>query len=146
VDLRWLTERLFEGLRLGAAHAVPVALEGPRVMVGPHQAHPLALMLCELYTNSCKHGAHSSATGRVRVRWDPAAGGEPGRVRLRWTESGGPPVRPPGAPGLGLNLIRGFSEYDLHGRCTLRFAPRGVDHVFEFTAGGGAPTRGGAPC
>jgi two-component sensor histidine kinase len=144
VDLRWLTERLVEGLRLGWAHRIPMELDGPQVMIGQQQARPLAMMLCELFTNSCKHGAHSRTGGRVRVAWELLAGDGSARVRLRWIESGGPPVRRTPQARLGMKLNRGFIEYDLHGRCTLRFARQGVDHVFEFAAVGHAASQAGS--
>jgi two-component sensor histidine kinase len=139
VDLRWLAERLVEGLRLGSASKVPINIEGPRVMIAPQQARPVAMTLCELFTNSCKYGAHSKPGGRVQLRWEstPGSSSAPGEtVQLRWSESGGPRVAKTPTPRLGVNLIRGFIEYDLHGRCTLRFRPQGVDHLFEFSAGG----------
>jgi PAS domain S-box-containing protein len=134
VDLRWMIERLLEGLRLGVAHVIPITMEGPQVMLGSRQAHTLSLTVCELFTNSCRHGAHRGPGGQLRVQWELASDN---RVCLRWTEAGGPPVQAPTTPGLGTKLIRGFVEYDLRGRCTLRFPREGVDHLLEFTAAGG---------
>ena len=55
----------------------------------------LTLALHELATNASKHGALSSATGRVRLsaRIEPAETGE--EFVLVWQEEGGPPVQPP---------------------------------------------------
>jgi PAS domain S-box-containing protein len=141
VDLRWLVERLLEGLRLGVANAIPVTVEGPSVTLTARQAHTVSLTLCELFSNSCRHGAHRSAGGKLRITWALTADQQ---VALRWQESGGPAVRAPGTLGLGTKLIRGFVEYDLRGRCTLRFPPQGVDHCLVFTAAGGAGAPGEA--
>lgn len=66
---------------------------------------PVAMILHELATNAAKHGALSSAAGRVHLTVQ--AGAE--EVALGWTEQGGPGARnatPPARSGTGMAVVR----------------------------------------
>ena len=98
-----------------------IDLDGEPVMLASKAALNLALMLHELATNAAKHGALSGPEGRVDLRW---------RVDgldlvVDWTETGGPPVRPPGREGFGARLLRMLGGGP-RGSEGLRFAPDGV--------------------
>lgn len=133
LELRGMVQSLVESMGVLAPHHIPVDIEGPSVTISPHQAGPLVLTLCELFNNSIKHGAHTSATGRLSVDWRCAAADNGTLVRLRWTETGGPPISREVKPSLGTELIEGFINFQLGGRCFLRYTPIGADHLFEFT-------------
>jgi two-component sensor histidine kinase len=55
-------------------------------------AYHLLLLLHELCTNALKHGALSTDTGQVTIRWNQAG-------VIDWQETGGPSVRPPDRQG-----------------------------------------------
>lgn len=132
MDLRSFVRSLLRGIGSLARHAIDVTLDGPDVMIHPHHALPLTMILVEWFTNSAKYGAHSAESGRLDVRWEAVAADDGVRVRLRWTESGGPPVDQPVTESLGTRLIQSFATRELQGRCELRFPRTGADHVLEF--------------
>jgi PAS domain S-box-containing protein len=137
VDLRELIESTLKAMRDSACFPTEESVDGPRVEVAARFVQALTLILLELYTNSCKYGAHSAPGGRLAVRWtlvpDPAGP----KVQLTWQERGGPPRNGPVAPSLGTQLMRLFATNELHGRCDLTFSPEGVEHLIEFPADGG---------
>jgi two-component system, chemotaxis family, CheB/CheR fusion protein len=92
----------------------------------------LALVLHELATNAVKYGALSNGSGRVRVGWEVAPGGQPGRMTLTWQESGGPPVKPPEHKGFGSLLIERVVEGEL-GAARFDFSPQGVTCTLEIS-------------
>jgi PAS domain S-box-containing protein len=144
VALRTLIESTLTAMRYTAPHHVPTTTEGPDVFIGPAQVLPLTLVLVEWFTNSCKYGAHTTPSGRLRIRWSMLPGSSPGTVRLTWTEQGGPPITARPRPSLGTQLVEGFVGRELAGRCELRFPPEGADHGIEFRAEGGVHENGQA--
>jgi PAS domain S-box-containing protein len=80
-------------------------MEGPPVQLDSSQVIALAIILHELGTNACKHGALSEPGGTVKLAWDFNLNGR-GRLRLSWTERNGPKVHKPLHEGLGTTLIR----------------------------------------
>lgn len=53
---------------LGEQKGITVAIEAPKVNVGPELATPLGLILNELVTNSLKHAFDKEGGGKIRVR------------------------------------------------------------------------------
>jgi PAS domain S-box-containing protein len=96
--------------------------EGPAVDLEPKMAVALALAMHELATNAVKHGALSSAAGRVDIRWTV----EDGRLRITWRETGGPPVTPAIERGFGARLLEQGLAAELGGGVTLEFRPEGL--------------------
>ena len=76
-----------------------ISARGPRIRLGPQAAQMLALVIHELATNATKHGALSSAEGRVTVAW--VLDNDTPVLRFRWHERGGPLVVPPERVGFG---------------------------------------------
>lgn len=109
--------------------ALAVHMEGPMLELAVRQVLPLALTVAELYTNCVWHGAGMSANGMLSLNWseDSEAGG---MLHLEWIESGGPAIEGMIVPSTGIELIRGFVDYELGGSCTLRFPAGGVHHTF----------------
>jgi two-component sensor histidine kinase len=106
-------------------------LVGRDLMLAPHAAQTLGLLLHELATNAAKHGALSNAQGQVSVAWERRtdAGGD--RLRLEWREHGGPSVRAPTRAGFGRTLIEGIVAHELKGKARLQFPPAGVRYELE---------------
>jgi two-component system CheB/CheR fusion protein len=103
-----------------------VATRGPGVMLRSRAAVALGLVLHELATNAVKHGALSSAEGRVAVEWRVEELADGRRLILCWEEAGGPPVRGPGTRGFGSELIEHQVGHDLGGEVATDFRPRGL--------------------
>jgi PAS domain S-box-containing protein len=79
-----------------------IEIEGEPIKIVPELAQSMALILHELATNAVKHGAMSSASGRVNVSWTrPAAG----TLHFVWRESGGPAPVSPAVKGFGLSVL-----------------------------------------
>jgi len=131
LEMATLVQRLVTELVAIAPHRAEMKITGPRVTISARKVMPLAMVIQELFTNSCKHGAHSVPGGRVRIEWQ--ALGDASRVCLNWQESGGPAVTKSISPSLGLDLIRQFAAGELGGSAKLRFPPEGVDHQIEFS-------------
>ncbi|MGN2243749.1 PAS domain-containing protein [Frateuria sp. GZRR33] len=108
--------------------------EGPPVWLPPRHALAFAMVLHELGTNAVKYGALSNQDGRIDIQWQAN-----GTLRLTWTESGGPPVEPPGGRGFGSRLIERGLRHEIGGRVTLDFAPAGVVCTIEVPLDGLGP-------
>jgi PAS domain S-box-containing protein len=126
----------WQGASLAAlVHAAlePYLLDGGRVdldiqdlPVRSEFALTLTLALHELATNAAKHGALSSAAGRVRLsaRIEPAETGK--ELLLIWQEDGGPPVQPPTTAGFGTTMLGKALEYQHQGRTELIWRAAGL--------------------
>ena len=99
-----------------------ILIAGPDVRLVPAAATTLTMVLHELATNAAKHGALSTAAGRVTLEW--RSGG--GAVELRWAESAGPPVQPPTRRGFGSTLIEHSIVSTLGGEVRFDFASDGL--------------------
>jgi two-component sensor histidine kinase len=121
VSLRGLAEEHLRPHRADGP-AGCVAIDGPELRLRPRAALVLGLALHEMAANAARHGALSTASGRLRLGWRV----EQGWLRLDWTEQGGPPVAPPARRGLGCLVIeRGLGE-ELGADSRLDFAPEGL--------------------
>lgn len=129
VELRWLIESMLRAMQHGTSERVSQIIEGPDVVVSPRRVLPLAMIIVEWFTNSCKYGAHSTPEGRLTVGWSVLPGGV---VRLAWKERGGPPVAEPRSASLGTELVNAFATRELSGHCSRRFDADGVCHLLEF--------------
>jgi len=67
-------------------------LTGPEAMIPKKLNSFVALGLHELATNLVKHGALSSATGRVALNWENRTATGGAGFSFRWEEAGGPRV------------------------------------------------------
>jgi PAS domain S-box-containing protein len=98
-----------------------VIIDGPEIALRASTAQGLALALHELATNAAKHGALSSASGRLKLTWHLC----PDALMLHWEEGGGPLVAP-SARSFGLRLIRASIEQQLGGQATFDWNPHGL--------------------
>lgn len=139
VDMSTLVRSLLEAAENLGCEKVNLHVEGPAVALTPQQSLALSVILMEWFVNSCKYGAHSSAGATVRITWRIEERQTVPRrrqyVQLHWHEQGGPPVAAPRAASLGTEIVQGFANNELGGRCELRFPPGGVDHLLEFPLG-----------
>ena len=126
-----LAERHWEDARLEAMIQSVLApygmddrieLEGPAVPISARVAVTLCMVLHELATNAVKHGALSTAEGRLRVAWH-VTGDQ--RLVLDWRESGGARVEPPTQTGFGARFMHGAVTRQLGGRIDHEFEPDG---------------------
>ena len=109
---------------VGAGPGAPVAeLEGPHVALSPAAVQALSMALHELATNAAKHGALSSPSGRLMLRWEL----ERDAMRLSWLERGGPAlVSRPARRGFGSSLIAATTERQLGGEVHAVWEPEGL--------------------
>jgi two-component sensor histidine kinase len=129
VPMRVLVERT---LRPFAGTALErVRIDGATLMAPADQVVGLSLCLHELATNSIKHGALSTAKGRVDVAWRLEAQ-SPTRVRLEWRERDGPLVTAPSRRGFGSRLLRQGLAPQARPQVRLDFPADGVVWVAEF--------------
>ncbi len=96
------------------------AVEGPPVALAPERVQPLAMLIHELTTNAIKHGALSTAEGRLAIAWRV----EEGQVRLDWREQGAA-VHPPARQGFGTRLMQQLGR-QLRGTIERRWTERGL--------------------
>ena len=94
---------------------------GPGVVLQPHLAQTIAVVLHELTTNAVKYGALSNPSGRLRVEWSH---GEAHLV-IRWSELDGPPVKPPQHQGFGTRVVNRVIQ-DLNGSLRFDWNPDGI--------------------
>jgi two-component sensor histidine kinase len=99
-------------------------IHGAPIEIGAAAVLPLAMSLNELCTNAIKHGALSSAAGRIEIE----SKADETNLKLTWTETGGPPVQEPDRRGFGTRLIRRLTE-QLHGDVRLQYQAAGF--VYE---------------
>jgi two-component sensor histidine kinase len=98
-------------------------LQGDAVQLPSDAATPICLVLNELATNAAKYGALSNEAGIVQLSWRE----QDGLLSLDWCESGGPAIEgPPSDRGLGLDLVEGLIQHQLHGTVKWTWAHGGL--------------------
>ncbi len=111
-----------------AAYGGPVSIEGPPLWLVADAAQPVTLLLHELATNAAKHGALSTAEGRLAIRWSLDEEG----ALLVWEEQGGPVLPgPPAWLGFGTELIDMNAGAPLDGGIAREWRPQGLRCVLR---------------
>jgi two-component sensor histidine kinase len=82
-----------------------IQVKGPDIELRPQLCLALHMILYELSTNACKHGALASPSGRVEVFWDVHLDGAGRKLAVQWSERNGPEVYEPKRKGFGLSLV-----------------------------------------
>jgi PAS domain S-box-containing protein len=100
-------------------------IDGPEVILSAEAGQAMAMVLHELVTNAAKHGALSTQSGRVSVRWYRKLNGSD-RFVLVWREIGGPRVEAPRKSGYGTGVVRELVPYEFGGTVGYSFVPEGV--------------------
>ena len=96
-------------------------LIGPKLVLQPHLAQTIAMVLHELATNAVKYGALSVPSGRIRIEWSR----EDRYLVIRWSECDGPPVTPPQRQGFGTRVVNRVIQ-DQKGRLLFDWSPEGL--------------------
>jgi two-component system, chemotaxis family, CheB/CheR fusion protein len=121
-----LGEVVREALQAYGAAAERIRIEGDDFDLEPSAALILSMIIYELATNAAKHGALSSASGRVEIAWQLVRAEFGPALRLTWQEQGGPPPTRPTATGFGTSLIEQGLAYELDGEARLDFLGTGL--------------------
>lgn len=105
---------------------------GPAVTFSAETAVSVHMTIHELVVNAAKHGALSTAEGRVAIHWEIDEAATPPTLTLTWRETGGPPLAgTPTRRGFGSKMIQQGLARDLGGAATLDFPPSGVVYTFS---------------
>ncbi|ACL62962.1 signal transduction histidine kinase (plasmid) [Methylobacterium nodulans ORS 2060] len=83
-----------------------VVLDGPELDLAADLAVPFGMALHELRSNAERHGALSSADGKVEVKWSLIRQDGKRLLHLNWSEQGGPRARKPFRAGVGMKIQR----------------------------------------
>lgn len=104
-----------------------VALEGPDLLITPAAAQHMSLALHELSSNAQQHGALSTESGTLSVRWliDERTPSQ-SWLHVIWREQGGPPVTAPQRKGFGHLVLERLAPEGLGGSARLSFDREGV--------------------
>ncbi|MXP45318.1 blue-light-activated histidine kinase [Allopontixanthobacter sediminis] len=98
-------------------HDERVQLNGPRALISPRLAQPLAVVLHELTSNARQHGALLTKKGRISVSWTVAAE----ELQIEWWEQGTHPIVPEPQIGFGLSLVQAAVNRQLQGTTKLNW-------------------------
>lgn len=113
--------------------------EGARTIVGddlllsPRSAQMVCLVIHELAANAARHGALSTAGGRIRLEWQARWSRDMPSVWLEWSEENGPRID--GAPsrrGFGRELLEQGAAAAMGGSATLKFTRQGLRYELIF--------------
>jgi two-component sensor histidine kinase len=105
-----------------------ITMSGEDVMLRSEVALALGMALHELLSNAERHGALSTESGHVSVRWN-IVDNEGHRVEIVWEEQGGPVVGTPQHTGVGQYLMKSVLARQFGGDIDIRFEADGVRAV-----------------
>ena len=111
-----------------AAFSERIDVDGPDVMLNPKAAQTFALIVHELATNACKHGALSEAGGTIDIHWSIDGEDAEANFNFHWQERDGPPVTAPTRQGFGRTLLEKAVAHEFGAPPTIRFAPEGLSY------------------
>jgi two-component sensor histidine kinase len=103
------------------AFSKQATIAGPSIVLQPQVAQNFALGLHELATNSAKHGALSTTTGKIAVVWTIQPSPFGSVLKFNWQETEGPPVADPIRLGFGTQLLK-----TVFSGVRLDYAPEGL--------------------
>lgn len=107
-------------------------MSGPEVQLSAVAAQYLGMAFHELATNAAKHGAFSTAAGRVSVTWSFAGPPEARILTLRWEETGGPGVDGKPSTGFGTKVLEQLTPSALRGEASVEHRSSGL--IWQLTA------------
>ena len=108
-----------------------VILEGPDVELPSQLAVPLGMTIHELTTNAFRHGALSTARGRVTVTWSVLPAQDKRILVCRWRETDGPAVLPPARQGFGSMILSRVLAQQIGAKIDARYSPGGFELMAE---------------
>jgi two-component sensor histidine kinase len=103
-----------------------ITLEGPPVELAADLAVPTGMAIHELSANAAKHGALSTQSGRLLVRWNIVHEGGVRKLSLKWIETGGPRPQEPTKQGFGSTLLQRVLSVQCEARVELHFDESGL--------------------
>ncbi|WP_454713947.1 sensor histidine kinase [Caulobacter segnis] len=129
-DLHEILDKALAPFRADATDRFDII--GPALTFSAETSVSVHMTLHELAVNAAKHGALSTAEGRVVIRWTVDEAATPPMLTLTWREVDGPAVAgKPEHKGFGVQMIeRGLSR-DLGGKANLDFTPQGVVYTLR---------------
>ncbi|GBQ87460.1 GAF domain-containing protein [Asaia krungthepensis] len=107
-------------------------LNGPVIRLGSRAAMSTALLIHEMTTNACKHGALRVPEGEIDIHWEIMCANGNQELVLHWEERNGPPAVTPVRGGFGSRLIS-FGLIGTGG-VVLRYEPEGLSASFRADA------------
>lgn len=128
VDLHELVQGALAPFRSRSTNDIIV--DGDRIRLTSKFGQSMALVLHELVTNAVKHGALSTAGGKVNVGWSRIGTPEGDKIAFSWQERGGPHCSKPARNGFGLAVIRSAAS-ECGGAADMTFAPEGFQFDFQ---------------
>jgi len=128
VDLHELVEGALAPFRSRSNNDIVV--DGDRIRLTSKFGQSMALVLHELVTNAVKHGALSTAGGKVSVSWSRVTTPDGEKIAFSWQERGGPHCSKPARNGFGLAVIRSAAS-ECGGVAEMTFAPEGFQFDFQ---------------
>ena len=135
VDSSWKGAKLSDLVKSAVEpYAAQVQVRGPDVQLMPRAAQSFALLVHELTTNACKHGALSVPAGRVAVDWSLQGKADGSYLRFAWKESGGPGVEQPVRRGFGMTLLDRAIDLEPGEKPIVLFDPKGFHFQVEAVA------------
>ena len=105
-------------------------ISGPMIFVRPKAAMCLSLIVNELATNSCKHGALSRDDGLIDVTWQVLdQSGDDARIEFEWIETRGKAPTGKIRQGFGTKVLEELIPYEIAGTADLNFTPKGLHYT-----------------
>lgn len=102
-----------------------ISASGELIVLSAAAVQYLGIAFHELATNSARHGALSTNTGRVEISWTILEGQDP-HLRLTWTETGGPAVGEISRSGFGRVVLERVAPSAVNGVGHISYAPSGI--------------------
>ena len=102
---------------------------GTGIFLKPKVVMCLSLVVNELATNSCKHGAFSREDGLVNVTWQRENHGNEEFLKLEWIETRGRKPEGEIQPSFGTRVIQELITYEIGGSAEMIFTENGLHFV-----------------
>jgi two-component sensor histidine kinase/integral membrane sensor domain MASE1 len=135
VDSSWQGARLLDIVKVEVEpFAGQVDVRGQDVLLTTRAAQSFALLVHELMTNACKHGALSKREGRVSIEWSVSRETDTRCFRFSWKERNGPGVVQPARTGFGMSLLERALDLEPGNKPTIAFDPTGFRFEVEIPA------------
>jgi PAS domain S-box-containing protein len=137
---RWQGAGVADLVRAQLAHltdllGTQIQLQGEPFQLSAAAAQTIGMVLHELATNAGKHGALSTAQGRITIAWKVTASNAGHDLfAMSWIESGGPTVVAPTRRGFGTVVIDAMAKSSLSADVRIDFSPAGFQWHLECPA------------
>jgi PAS domain S-box-containing protein len=103
-----------------------IVVEGPAIEIKPEAAQSIGLALHELATNTTKHGALKTASGKLSVKWTVEPEDGKPTLKLEWLEDSVGAGDRPKIPGFGSLMLEKLVGASVSGRAEYEVGNRRV--------------------